>query len=336
MNQCLSNYRIHKENGFSRQARKKLFNGLPISPKLSFDRPDFENIALPIVQTKQISISGVQIKYSLKIVENQLVVSEKNGEYILKPIPFGNFAHLVAVPENEHLTMQIAQQIFGIETAFNSIIFFQNDEMAYLVKRFDYMPNGEKFLQEDFAQIKQTNRQIAGENYKYEGSYEEIAQLIRQYCAASFIEVERFYKQILFNYLFSNGDAHLKNFSLIQTIYGDFRLSPAYDLLCTGLHIPHESAMALDLFANDYYTKAYDILGFYSYQDFFEFGVKIGINELRVKKILLNFSNKSEQVENLIAHSFLSESLKNDYQKLYFDRLNAMKYQLPFSNYQIS
>ena len=133
-----------------------------------------------------------------------------------------------------------------------------------MVKRFDIKENGTKWLQEDFSQIKQVNQQGNGVNYKYEGSYEEIAALIKKYCGAWQVEIELFYKVIVFNYLFSNGDAHLKNFSLTQTKFGDFRLSPAYDILCTFLHTPNEPAMALDLFENDYYSKAFNVLGYYS------------------------------------------------------------------------
>jgi hypothetical protein len=33
----------------------------------------------------------------------------------------------------------------------------------------------------------------------------------------------------MFNYLFSNGDAHLKNFSLLESSKGDYFLSPLYE-----------------------------------------------------------------------------------------------------------
>lgn len=42
---------------------------------------------------------------------------------------------------------------------------------------------------------------------------------------------------VVFNYLFGNGDAHLKNFSLQATSGGDYVLTPAYDLLHTSIHI---------------------------------------------------------------------------------------------------
>ncbi len=40
-----------------------------------------------------------------------------------------------------------------------------------------------------------------------------------------------------FNYLICNGDAHYKNVSIIETVFGDFKLSPAYNLLNSRMHI---------------------------------------------------------------------------------------------------
>jgi serine/threonine-protein kinase HipA len=41
------------------------------------------------------------------------------------------------MPANEHLTMQIARQVYGIETAENALIFFKNGAQAYITRRFD-------------------------------------------------------------------------------------------------------------------------------------------------------------------------------------------------------
>ncbi|WP_425291403.1 HipA domain-containing protein [Bacteroides fragilis] len=62
-----------------------------------------------------------------------------------------------------------------------------------------------------------------GSNYKHKYSYEEQAELIKLYIPAWRIEIEKFFKVILFNFLFSNGDTHLKNFSVFETSRGDFR-----------------------------------------------------------------------------------------------------------------
>jgi serine/threonine-protein kinase HipA len=45
-------------------------------------------------------------------------------------------------PANEHLTMQIAAQVYQIQTAENGMVFFRNDEPAYLTKRFDIGEGG--------------------------------------------------------------------------------------------------------------------------------------------------------------------------------------------------
>ncbi len=328
MKRCLSLYKPNQVLDFCSKATKMLFGGIKIGRNLDFEVPNFvydngfeENV-------KQISISGVQIKYGLKLIENRLQLTSSNGRYLLKPIPVGRFRYLDSAPENEHLTMQIANQVFKIETAANSLIYFKSGEPAYLVKRFDVKDDGSKWLQEDFTQIMQVNSQQNGLNYKYDGSYENIATLIKKHCVAWPVEIERFFKVLIFNYLISNGDAHLKNFSLIQTSFGDFRLSPAYDLLCTFVHTPSEAAMALDLFEDNYFTNQYNTLGYYSYADFYEFGVKIGINHVRVEKIIVSFLIQSESVQTMVENSFLATDIKAMYWSQYQSRLRALSYKL--------
>ena len=332
MTTCIGDYRNHTGKGFCPYCRKASFDGKNVSPFLTFDPPkDLQNEAF-FQNIQRTSISGVQTKYSLKLEKNELILTENQGEYLLKPIPNGLFLNLEATPENEHLTMQIARQVFKINTATNTLIYFKDGSMGYLTKRFDRTAEGKKYRQEDFAQIRQTSRDTHGENYKYEGSYEEMATDIRRYVSAYQPVIEDFFKVIIFNYLFSNGDAHLKNFSLLETIYGDFALSPAYDLLCTGSHTPNEYAMALDLFADDYFTESYNILGFYSQQDFIEFGEKIGIHHTRVQRIINFFCSQSTKVEKMIESSFLSSELKAIYLAKYRDRSKGLTYRLKIGN----
>ena len=73
----------------------------------------------------QMSISGVQEKYSVLLDKNKLrLINEgEQGEYILKPIPSAG-KKPIFMHANEHLSMQIAQQAFDIDVAHNSLIFF--------------------------------------------------------------------------------------------------------------------------------------------------------------------------------------------------------------------
>ena len=110
------------------------------------------------------------------------------------------------------------------------MIFFQDGTPAYITKRFDVKSVGGKWGKEDFATLAGKTKNISTENYKYEFSYEELGLLIQKNVPAWRVEIEKYFSLVLFNFLFSNGDAHLKNFSLLETSKGDYRLSPAYDL----------------------------------------------------------------------------------------------------------
>lgn len=69
-------------------------------------------------------------------------------------------------------------------------------------------------------------------------------KLLKKYCPAYAVESLKLFQLTLFNYLISNGDTHFKNFSLLETDLGDFRLSSAYDLLNSRIHIK-DKAFAL-------------------------------------------------------------------------------------------
>lgn len=138
--------------------------------------------------------------------------TEKDGEYILKPIPPADIPRFKAeVPANEHLTMRIASQVMGIASAVNACICFADGELAYVTRRFDRR-GGAKIGQEDFCQLSNRTEETAGRNYKYDGSYEEVGRILKQYGKACPVEIEKLFARIVFNYVFSNGDAHLKNF----------------------------------------------------------------------------------------------------------------------------
>jgi len=309
--------------GYCKKCRSELFDGKKVSSILSFNSPHKKDSDTFSEHTKKISISGVQVKYSLKLENNELQLTETCGQYILKPVPIGTFKHLAQTPANEHLTMQIARQVYKLKVPPNAIIFFKDGSPAYLVRRFDQSETG-KLQQEDFAQIAQMTSETHGENYKYDLSYEEIAELIKRYIPTYRIEIEKFLRMILFNYVFSNGDAHLKNFSAIQTSQGDYVLTPAYDLLCTKIHSPNESDMALSLF-KDGFSKAYEAHGFYTYPDFYEFGQLIGIKESRVERIISEFSEAHNPIQTLIDRSFLKNSIKHFYETLYKDKVRRLK-----------
>lgn len=311
---------------FCPKCRKKLGFGTKISARLTFGAPNANNLLEFQRNTTRLSISGVQLKYSLRIIERELALTEIGGEYILKPIPpSSQILTVEEAPENEHLTMQIASQIFNIKTASNALVYFNDGLPAYLTRRFDVKQDGNKYLQEDFAQLLSRTSRTHGENYKYDGTYEEIGEFIRKYVAAAPPAIEELFRLITFNYVIGNGDAHLKNFSLIQTETGEYQLTPAYDLMNTKLHMPYESDTALELYENCMDVEFYGDNGFYGRPDFMAFAKRLGIVEKRVIAILDTYGKQRDAVIEMIKKSNLSAGSKEKYSNIFEDRLSRIK-----------
>ncbi|MEY8722582.1 HipA domain-containing protein [Bacteroides stercorirosoris] len=114
-----------------------------------------------------------------------------------------------------------------------------------------------------------------------------------------------------FDFITPNGDAHLKNFSLIDR-NEEYRLSPAYNLKNISLHLVEPRIFALD---KDSFRKGMKLLDKYqvSRTDFEEFGCRIGLPERVVKRELDAFAKENQMIKVLIEHSFLSDILKHQY-----------------------
>ena len=322
MHRCLSMLVDVPEEGYSPSARRLLTGGNRVFPhRATFSRADVVEFRLTAVE--RMSISGVQEKVSLKLVRGALVPTATDGEYILKPVPSADVPQFKKdIPANENLTMQIAAQVFGIATAANACLYMADGELAYITRRFDRR-DGRKLAQEDFCQLSNRSEDTAGRNYKYSGSYEEAGRILRQYCKAYAVEIEKLYARIVFNYVFSNGDAHLKNFSLFESEFGDYVMTPAYDLLCTSLHFPSEARTALVLF-DTVETESFRANGFYKRADFLKLAEIYGMRRRRAEGFLDRFQRSQGPAMALVGRSFLSDAAKADYAARFEDRLKAI------------
>jgi serine/threonine-protein kinase HipA len=153
---------------------------------------------------------------------------------------------LPTLVQNEQLSLTLARQILGEEVVTRAHLgtLKDIDGIALLVERFDRR-GPERLRLEDFAQMLEKPRGRAFDG-KYDASYEEAAGVISRFSARARIDLDRFFRLVVFNLAIGNADAHLKNFSLLEREEG-LRLSPAYDLVNTLVYPNYDRVTALSI-----------------------------------------------------------------------------------------
>jgi serine/threonine-protein kinase HipA len=186
------------------------------------------------------SLAGVGLKFSMLARGDRLTIPAvgEGGDWIVK-LPEPTYPN---VPRNELAMMTLAEAV-GIEVPEVRLVhrdqidtlpdraWSSSETWAYAVKRFDRGPRRERIHIEDMAQVRGFYPDA-----KYSGSFETIGALI--YRGHDVQGLQEFARRMAFNVLIGNGDAHLKNWSLI---YQDPRvpaLAPAYDLVATFVYRP--------------------------------------------------------------------------------------------------
>lgn len=321
---CPSTLRLGFDT-YSPQAIKELFDGQVVSPYIEIDFEKEIDQQQARDNMNNMSISGAQEKFSA-IIDSGKIRLAHDGEqatYILKPAPFNlSLSTRKQIPANEHVTMQIASQIYGIHTAVNGLCFSRSGQPIYITKRFDVCNGVKDCAQEDFAAILQMTEENNNSNFKYHGNYAQIADAIKKFVPAWIPQMEQFFKMVVFNYLFANEDAHMKNFSLVNR-KGEYFLAPAYDLINTGIHIQSGSDLGLvdglspDIEKSDVYART----GHPCRLDFERFAVRIGLPPKRADMVLDRFMQIPQETYSLINHSFLNDKMKRTYKRVVEERL---------------
>lgn len=131
--------------------------------------------------------------------------------------------------ENEFLCMSVAK-----ECGFNVPDFWLSDDgELFILGRFDIAPDGTRLGLEDMCVL---GNKSAEE--KYHGSYEGIARVVAAVCGNTpNADLKALFEYVALSVLLKNGDAHLKNFSVLYEHPGKpIRLSPIYDVVTTSVY----------------------------------------------------------------------------------------------------
>jgi serine/threonine-protein kinase HipA len=302
MNKCLYCYQElpDGQTDFHPKCSKKIFD-TTTPPELPYTRNQIGELAEQAVRS-QTTVTGVQPKLSLDVegkdAEKRFTIVGLWGKYILKP----QTELYPQLPELEDLTMHLAE-IAKMKTVPHSLIRFADGERCYITKRIDRDNKGNKLPMEDFCQLSERLTE-----YKYKGSYEQIAKLILKYSHAPKLDVVNFWEQVIFCWLTGNADMHLKNFSLYSPVKGKYLLTPAYDMLSTALVMPEDKEeLALTLNGKKSKIKR---------NDFEKALLQSGLEPKVIETIFVKFERMIPKWIECIDKSFLAEQTKQAYKEL--------------------
>ena len=174
------------------------------------------------------------------------------------------------------------------------------------------LDDGTKVPMEDMCQLSERLTE-----YKYKGSYEQIAKLLKKYSSFSQLDLVNYWEVVIFSWITGNADMHLKNFSLYNNRKMGYALTPAYDLLCTKIVMP-EDTEELALTLNGKKRKIQK-------SDFIKVMKASGLNDKVIANIAKKFRRSIVKWIDLIESSFLPESMKKEYKKQILSRVMALR-----------
>lgn len=309
---CLYCYKeLDAEVDFHTSCSSRFF-GSSEPPALDYTLDEMAELAKEVVQSS-VTVPGVQPKLSLGYIKDVLqdggkerltVMGALGGNYILKP----QNQTFPQMPENEHLTMRMAE-ICGVSVVPFSLIRLKSGELSYITKRIDRTETGEKIHMLDMFQILEAFD-------KYKSSMEKIGKAVAEHSSHTLLELLRLFELAIFSYITGNNDMHLKNFSLILN-NEEWVLSPAYDLLNFQLHLLEDTEeMALTI--NGKKRKL-------TKSDFVHLGLKLQLTEKQIQNTFKRFISAEKKMKQEIKSSFLSPENEAKYIDLLGSRLSSFR-----------
>lgn len=194
----------------------------------------------------QTSISGVQPK---------VMISTENRGTVLYPnlIAKTGDEEYPRLAENEFICMSLAK-LCGLPVAD---FWLSDNKELFIMERFDIQHN-KRLAMEDFCVLSGKTS-----DHKYSGSYETGGKIVSLFTRDQ-SQVELYWRYVLFSCMVGNGDAHLKNFSLLYASEnnGSPKLSPLYDVVNTDIYPTTDKELALKLNKSKVFPNRDNLLKF--------------------------------------------------------------------------
>jgi serine/threonine-protein kinase HipA len=225
------------------------------------------------ITAQRIGLPGVQDKTSAAMIN--LPVARAGERYILK-LDASEFPYLV---ENETFFLGAARES-GLTVPDFEIVRDADGAPGLLVRRFDRVTRGStaaSLAVEDGCQA--CGRPPAD---KYLLDVAEVFAALAAPCDARVLAGRELIRQLAFAYLIGNGDAHAKNFSILATAEGEWRISPLYDT--PSSHPYGDTTMALPVGGREI-----DDLGV---ADFVALGQVLDVPDKAVRNVLRDLADR--------------------------------------------
>ena len=308
MKPCPITYEACGKSLYSEKGLKLLSQNLERLELLEYTAAEQRSEAM--TRATKLSIQGVQPKLSaiLNIKDSRFELVDTGGKYILKP------QHHIypQLPENEDVTMRMARSA-GINVPLHGMIWSKDMTLTYFIKRFDRAGHKDKIPLEDFAQLAGLSRDT-----KYNYTMEKLILLIDEYCTFPVVEKSKLFRLVLFNFLTGNEDMHLKNFSVIRK--GEkIELSPAYDLVNSTIVLKGGAEeIALSIAGKKRKLTRKVLVDYFGKE-------RCGLTDKVIDGTLQVIDAAKPSFFELLDQCFLSDELKNKYQRLLEKRIKIIE-----------
>jgi serine/threonine-protein kinase HipA len=227
------------------------------------------------IRPQRAALPGVQDKVSAAMIN--LPVTRAGERSILKLDP-AEYPHLV---EDEAFFLDAARRS-GLTVSPHEIVNDRDGRPGLLVRRFDRVTvdgAARMLAVEDGCQV--GNRPPA-DKYLL-GADRTFAALIAV-CDAPAVAGRELIRQLAFAYLTGNGDAHAKNFSVLQSLDGEWQVSPVYDVPSSYPY--RDTTMALSIGGR--------AGGDFGASDFVKLGEHLAVPERAVRRVLTDLSERAD------------------------------------------
>ena len=198
-------------------------------------QPDLKMTGVPLRHLQELALLAEKFEQDKAVDDDELsllfqagsspggarpkaLVKDESGAYLAK---FASARDQLDVVSLEAAAMELGRRA-GIETA-DSRLLALGSRKCLLVKRFDINEAGGRNHMVSMQSL------LKADGYYYAG-YRDMAEVIRHVSTQPGQDLQRLYRQMVFNVMIGNTDDHLKNFIMLHNDEG-WRLSPAFDLV---------------------------------------------------------------------------------------------------------